>query len=137
MVNINLSDGEWKIMNLLWEKECTITELTNALQEETGWDKHIIITMLNRMEKKSAVSFKVNGRAKQYYSLVARNEVSIRETKGFLKKVYQGSIGMMVNAMVEDKALTQQDIAELYEILEQAQQEKDGSSGKGTVKKSK
>ena len=61
MVNVNLSDGEWKIMNLLWEKERTITELTNDLQEETGWDKHIIITMLNRMEKKGAVSYKTTG----------------------------------------------------------------------------
>lgn len=134
MVNVNLSDGEWKIMNLLWEKERTITELTNDLQEETGWDKHIIITMLNRMEKKGAVSYKTTGRAKQYYPLVARNEVSIRETKGFLKKVYQGSIGMMVNAMVEDKALSKEDIAQLYEILEQAQKNDGRSNDKNKAR---
>lgn len=122
MSNVNLSDGEWKIMNVLWErKSATITEMTAALQGETGWDKHIIITMLNRMEKKGAVSFQANGRAKQFYPLLSRNEVSIQEAKGFLNKVYRGSIGMMVNAMVEDKALTRQDIAELYEILEQAE----------------
>lgn len=122
MTNVNLSDGEWKIMNILWERErTTITELTAALQEETGWDKHIIITMLNRMVKKGAVSFQTNGRAKQFYPLLLRNEVSIRETKGFLNKVYRGSIGMMVNAMVEDKALSSSDIEELYKILEQAE----------------
>lgn len=122
MTNVNLSDGEWKIMNILWERErATITELTAALQEETGWDKHIIITMLNRMVKKGAVSFQVNGRAKQFYPLLLRNEVSLRETKGFLNKVYRGSIGMMVNAMVEDKALSPKDIEELYKILEQAE----------------
>lgn len=122
MANVNLSDGEWKIMNVLWEKEsATITELTALLQEETGWDKHIIITMLNRMEKKGAVSYHTIGRAKQFYPLLLKNEVSIRETKGFLNKVYRGSIGMMVNAMVEDRALSKEDIAELYEILEQAE----------------
>jgi len=122
MTNVNLSDGEWKIMNTLWEREAaTITELTAVLQGETGWDKHIIITMLNRMSKKGAVSWRTVGRAKQFYPVVSRNEVSIRETRGFLNKVYRGSIGMMVNAMVEDKALTQEDIAELYEILEQAE----------------
>lgn len=122
MINVNLSDGEWKIMNELWEKErATIKELTAALHEETGWDKHIIITMLNRMMKKGAVAFQMNGRAKQFYPTLLRNEVSIRETKGFLEKVYRGSIGMMVNAMIEDKALTKQDIAQLYQILEQAE----------------
>ena len=122
MTNVNLSDGEWKIMNVLWEREsATITELTAVLQEDTGWDKHIIITMLNRMVKKGAVAFRVNGRAKQFYPLLLRSEVSIRETKGFLNKVYRGSIGMMVNAMVADKALTKEDIEELYRILEEAE----------------
>ncbi|MCM1262208.1 MAG: BlaI/MecI/CopY family transcriptional regulator [Butyrivibrio sp.] len=122
MKNVNLSDGEWKIMNVLWEQgERTITELTAHLQGETGWDKHIIITMLGRLEKKGAVAFKVNGRAKQFYPLISRNEASIRETRGFLNKVYKGSIGMMVNAMVADEALSKEDIAQLYEILEQAE----------------
>ena len=71
---------------------------------------------------------------KQYYPLVARNEVSIRETKGFLKKVYQGSIGMMVNAMVEDKALSKEDIAQLYEILEQAQKNDGRSNDKNKAR---
>lgn len=122
MTNVNLSDGEWKIMTVLWEREsATITELTAFLQKDTGWDKHIIITMLNRMIKKGAVAFRISGRAKQFYPLLLRSEVSIRETKGFLDKVYRGSIGMMVNAMVADKALTKEDIEELYRILEQAE----------------
>lgn len=131
MTNVNLSDGEWKIMNVLWEKgAATITELTADLQGKTGWDKHIIITMLNRMTKKGAVSYKIVGRAKQFYPIVSRNEVSIRETRGFLDKVYRGSIGMMVNAMVEDRALTQEDIAELYKILEQAEKAETEKKGR-------
>lgn len=119
---VNLSDGEWKIMNKLWESGGnTITELTALLQEETGWDKHIIITMLNRMEKKEAVAHKQGSRAKIFYPLVSREEVSMRETRGFLEKVYRGSLGLMVNAMVEEQALSDAEIQELYAILEQAQ----------------
>lgn len=123
---VNLSDGEWKIMNRLWESEgSTITELTASLQHETGWDKHIIITMLNRMEKKEAIAHRKEGRAKVFYPIVPRGEVSMQETLGFLKKVYKGSLGMMVNAMVEDKALTREEIQELYDILEQAKGKRD------------
>lgn len=117
---VNLSDGEWKIMNRLWEQESTITELKNMLQQETGWDKHIIITMLSRMEKKGAITHRDGGRAKVFYPLVSREEVSMQETRGFLQKVYRGSLGMMVNAMVEDQALSEEEIQELYDILEQA-----------------
>lgn len=121
---VNLSDGEWKIMNRLWECEGTITELKNALQAETGWDKHIIITMLSRMEKKGAVAHREGGRAKVFYPLVTRKEVSMQETRGFLQKIYRGSLGMMVNAMVEDQALTEEDIRELSAILEQGKRQR-------------
>lgn len=122
---VSLSDGEWKIMNLLWERESTITELKNDLRGETGWDKHIIITMLSRMEKKGAVAHRDGGRAKVFYPLVTREEVSMQETRGFLQKVYRGSLGMMVNAMVEDQALTEEEIRELSDILEQAKRKKE------------
>lgn len=122
---VSLSDGEWKIMNRLWEQESTITELKNMLYEETGWDKHIIITMLSRMEKKDAIAHRDGGRAKVFYPLVSREEVSMQETRGFLQKVYRGSLGMMVNAMVEDQALSEEDIQELYDILRQAKAQRD------------
>lgn len=121
---VSLSDGEWKIMNQLWECESTITELKNGLSAETGWDKHIIITMLSRMEKKGAVAHRDGGRAKVFYPLVEKGEVSMQETRGFLQKVYRGSLGMMVNAMVEDQALSDEEIKELADILEQAKRKK-------------
>ena len=124
MGKVSLSDGEWKIMNSLWESgESTITELTASLEKETGWDKHIIITMLGRMEKKEAVAHRQGGRAKVFYPLVSREEVSMQETRGFLQKVYRGSLGMMVNAMVAEQALSKQEIQELYDILEQARKQ--------------
>lgn len=128
---VSLSDGEWKIMNQLWEHESTITELKNELGKETGWDKHIVITMLSRMEKKGAVAHRDGERAKIFYPLVTREEVSMQETRGFLQKVYRGSLGMMVNAMVEDQALSEEEIQELYGILEQARIKKRESNERG------
>ncbi|MDE6406195.1 MAG: BlaI/MecI/CopY family transcriptional regulator [Lachnospiraceae bacterium] len=131
---VSLSDGEWKIMNLLWERESTITELKNELRKETGWDKHIVITMLSRMEKKGAVAHRDGGRAKIFYPLVTREEVSMQETRGFLQKVYRGSLGMMVNAMVEDHALSEEEIQELYGILVQAKKRNGGCDARGEKK---
>ena len=88
MTNVNLSDGEWKIMNVLWEREsATITELTAILQGETGWDKHIIITMLNRMLKKGAVSLRVADKAltkediAELYEILEQAEKAEKEGK--------------------------------------------------------
>ena len=119
MKQISLSDNEWKLMGRLWERSPrTITELTADLREETGWSKNTIITMLSRLEAKGAGRHEEGARAKAYYPAVDRETAARAETESFLGKVYGGSLGLLVSAMVESRALTEEDLAELSAILE-------------------
>ena len=44
-MSVNLSDSEWKLMNRLWQSAPrTITELTAAVKDETGWSKNTVTT---------------------------------------------------------------------------------------------
>ena len=118
-----LSNGEWALMKVLWEASPrTITQLTAALKDSIGWDKHTIIPTLSRLEAKGAVTYRHNGRAKEYYPLLRQSDASRAETKRFLEKVYNGSLGVMVHAMVDSHALSQEDIQELSAILEKAKE---------------
>ena len=119
MKQISLSDNEWKLMGRLWERSPrTIMELTADLREETGWSKNTIITMFSRLEAKGAVRHEEGVRAKAYYPAVDRETAARAETESFLGKVYGGSLGLLVSAMVESRALTEEDLAELSAILE-------------------
>ena len=119
MKQISLSDNEWKLMGRLWERSPrTITELTADLREETGWSKNTIITMLSRLEAKGAVRHEEGARAKAYYPAVDRETAALAGTESLLGKVYGGSLGLLVSAMVESRALTEEDLAELSAILE-------------------
>lgn len=123
-MNIHLSDGEWKLMDYLWEDSpATITQLTHALEQDTGWSKHTIITMLARLEAKGAVTHHEEGRAKAYVPLLPRQQAEKTATRHFLDKVYGGSLGLMMSALVDSRALTQKDMDELSAILEQAKEE--------------
>ena len=120
-MKITLSDGEWKLMNRLWDDAPrTITELVAALREETGWSKNTVITMLCRLEAKGAVRHEEGQRAKLYYPVTDREDAARTETESFLDKVYGGSLGLMMSAMVDSRRLTPEDIAELSAILEKA-----------------
>ena len=120
-MKIDLSNSEWKLMNRLWQTSpMTITELTAALKEETGWSKNTVITMLSRLESKGAVRYEEGSRAKRYFPAVAREDAAMAETENFLSKVYGGRLGLMMSAMVDSQALTEDDIAELAAILERA-----------------
>ena len=118
---INLSDSEWKLMTRLWERNpITIRELTAALRTETGWTKNTVITMLSRLEAKGAVVCEQGERAKRYSPALEKQDAARAETENLWGKVYGGSLGMMMSAMVESRGLTEQDIAELSAILEKA-----------------
>lgn len=120
-MKINLSDSEWKLMNRLWDQPpMTIMELTTALRDDTGWTKNTVITMLSRLEAKGAVRHEEGVRAKQYYPCLVREDAAQAETESFLGKVYGGSLGLMMSALVDSRRLTEADIAELSAILEKA-----------------
>ena len=123
MEETKLSSSEWKIMSLLWENEpLTIMQITAALNDETGWSKHTVITLLKRMEEKKAVSFEQIGNAKHFFTIIKREDVAVAETQSFLERIYRGSIGMLVNSMIDQNALSKEDIDELYDILKKAEE---------------
>lgn len=118
---ISLSAGEWKLMKQLWtHSPMTIMELTAAMREETNWTRNTVITMLSRLETKGAVRYEQGERAKMYYPVLEQRDAARTETESFLDKVYGGSLGLMMSAMVESRGLTETDIAELSAILERA-----------------
>ena len=123
-MKVNLSDAEWKLMNPLWDRAPrTIMELTALVREDTGWSKSTVITMLSRLEAKGAVRHEDGLRAKQYYPLIRREDTARAETESFLSRVYGGSLGLMMSAMVDSHALTEEDIAQLSAILDKAKED--------------
>ncbi len=119
---VKLSEAEWKVMDVLWEEAPkTIMQLTRRFQETTGWTKHTVMTFLKRMEEKGAIYHEEGERAKLYFPKIDRQEAALQETEEFLEKVFGGRMGLMLNTMVERKALSGEEISELYEILRRAE----------------
>lgn len=120
---ISLTNSEWYVLDCLWTRSpMTVMELVSALEERLGWAKSTTITTLRRMEDKGLVSCTLEGRTRRYSPQVERKQAAILETRSFLDKVYQGSVGLMVSAMAQDKALSKEEIDALYEILRQAEE---------------
>lgn len=92
-----ITESEWKILQQLWTNEpMTITRLTKAFEQETGWTKHTIISFLNRMEEKDLVFYQEDGRARQYYTLIDRDMALMQEAELFLQKT--ASMGALDSA---------------------------------------
>lgn len=122
MEDNKLTASEWNILNCLWEHSPkTVMQLSGELEQTVGWARSTTITILHRMEAKGLVRRQQAGRGKAYVPLVERDQAAIAETHSFLDRVYQGSVGMMMSAMARRQELTQEDLAELRKILEEAE----------------
>ncbi len=121
MAKTVLSDGEWRIMNLLWaHAPQRVPELTEALAGETGWSRATVNMMLQRLEEKGAVRMESLGRSKVYYPLLSQADARQRETARFLDRLYGGSLGLMVASLAGQQRLSQEDIRALRAILDEA-----------------
>lgn len=124
MEPLTLTNSEWYVLDSLWERSpMTVMELVSALHEKVGWAKSTTITTLRRMEDKGLVTVEVHGRTKYYTPALERDKAVRRETRSFLDRVYQGSVGLMVSAMASEKALSQEEIDALYAILKEAEKQ--------------
>ena len=127
MARMVLSDGEWRIMNLLWkDAPLRVPEITERLRTETGWSRATVNMMLARLEEKGAVKSEAVGRSKEFRPLLTQEEARGRETARFLDRLYEGSLGLMVSSLAGQKGLSRDEIRELYAILEKAEKEKEG-----------
>ena len=118
-----LSASEWQVMQQLWKRPHTLMELVAVLEKSVGWSKSTVATMVRRMEEKGIISYTEQGRTKVFSPTISREDVAARETNSLLRRAYNGSIGMLVNAMAQRNDLTKADIEELYEILRKAEED--------------
>ncbi len=122
MKDIHVTDSEWYVLDCLWQQSPqTAMELVEALSRRVGWAKSTTLTTLRRMEAKGLLAGETVGRSRRYTPLVDRETATVRETSGFLDRVYRGSVGQMVSTMARRQGLTEEDLAELRAILAQAE----------------
>ena len=121
-----LTGGEWSVLDCLWEESPqTVMQLVARLGEKVGWAKSTTITTLRRMEDKGLVHCEIVDRAKSYTPAVEQEQAVMSETRSFLDRVYRGSVGLMMSAMAQRQELSSEEIAELREILNRAEEGRD------------
>ncbi len=120
MEKLSLSDGEWKLMNLLWdESPLTIGTMVNALRDDTAWTKATVNIMLGRLADKGAVRVDDSGRAKKFYPLISRDDAVRQEARNTLARIRTGGLGLLVSTMARDCDLTDEEIDDLYRVLKE------------------
>ncbi|MBA4495401.1 penicillinase repressor BlaI [Paenactinomyces guangxiensis] len=114
----SISEAEWEVMKVLWEKAPqTANEVILSLQERTNWKPKTVRTLLDRLVQKKVVGVNQNQKVYTFFPLYSQDECQHAEAQSFLKRIYGGTLKSMLVQFIQGDSLTDEDIKELRSIL--------------------
>lgn len=115
----NLGEAELEIMQVIWNSETPVTSsyILKELQGSRKWQLSTLMTSLSRLSDKGFVICDRSTGSNLYSPIVSENDYKTRESRNFLKRLYNNSIQNMVAALYGDKVLKDSDMAELRDYL--------------------
>ncbi len=118
--SVAITEAEWDVMELLWEKAPrTSQEIVALLEEGRGWKRATVVTLLSRLTAKGALATEPQGNRFLYTPLVQRSACVAEKTQSLLNRLFGGALRPLVAHCAEHHALTKKDIAELKALLDE------------------
>ena len=122
MANLpRISETEWEIMRVVWAASpVTAADIIDQLLKgDPTWHPVTAKTLLNRLVKKGALGYDLDGRAYVYRPLVRERDCVNAASSSFLDRVFEGSLQTMVAHFVEHRKLSPKQVKELRKVLDE------------------
>ena len=115
----SISDAEWDVISVLWDSPAAMTanDVVERLANHKAWSPRTVKTLLNRLVKKRAVDYQIDGKRYLYRPAVAREQCVRAESRSFLSRVFGGAAGPMLVHFVTHANLSSEELKELERAL--------------------
>lgn len=117
--DLRLGAGELELLEVLWRLgSVTIAEAQAGLDREQGYTT--VQTRLERLVAKG-VAAKSKNRPAKYSAAVSREEISRDDLKTLVRRVTQGSVVPLIAHLVNDRALTSDEVQQIRDLIAEAE----------------
>ncbi|CAN5549237.1 BlaI/MecI/CopY family transcriptional regulator [soil metagenome] len=114
-----ISDAEWQVMRIIWNrKTATAAEVIAGLSETSGWTHRTIRTLLARLVEKGALATESDGHRYLYRPLLSRGKCIRRECQTFVNKVFGGDAAELLAHFARSAAMSPAQVEELKRMLD-------------------
>lgn len=115
-MEIKLTARELDVMNALWDRgPSTVAEVRRALEDELAYTT--VLTVLRILEDKGYVGHETEGRAHRYAPLVERTAARDSALRRLTRRLFSGSPELLLTRLVEDEAITDEDLRRMRDLL--------------------
>jgi predicted transcriptional regulator len=116
-----LTDGEHRIMEVLWRKgSATVAEVAAELEGEDGSAYTTVLTMMRIMCDKGYLDCRKDSRAHVFVPKVDRDVAARKAVRQLLGKFFAGSPGELVLSFLRDEDLSAKELDELKQRILQS-----------------
>lgn len=109
-------ESEYRFCEILWEHEpVASSELVRLCNEKLEWKKSTTYTVIRRLAERGVLK----SENAIVTSLVSKEDVQSAESEEVVKKTFSGSLPSFVAAFTSRKKLTQKEIQEIMQIIDE------------------
>lgn len=121
-----LGQAELEIMQVIWAsgEACSSAFILSRLKDSLGWKLPTLMTSLARLVDKGYLNCDKSGRVNMYYPLVSERDYKTQASSSFLRRMYNNSLREMISTLYNGSALSEHDITELREFLDDMENKK-------------
>jgi BlaI family penicillinase repressor len=116
---VELTEGEWEIMKVVWEKEpCAAGDVQEELAQTRNWAYSTVKTLMDRMTDKGLLKIEKIRNLQLFRSRIDRVEARRGEFRKMLKRAFDGALTPMMQFLIEHEGLSKQQASELRKLIE-------------------
>src|SRR5450631_3458080 len=98
-----ISEAEWIVMEVVWRKNpVTALEVVQQLADHKQWQDQTIRTMLRRLIRKKALTYKAQGNVYYYAPAVSREQCVRGESQSLLERVFGGTAQSLLVQLMQE-----------------------------------
>lgn len=116
-----LPDAEFDVMKVVWANEPPIT--ANIIMEHLGnkrkWKAPTAISLLLRLVERGFLRTEKNGKEREYYPLVTKDDYLKFETQNFLEIYHENSFASFVSTLNDNADISKKDIEAIIKIVKE------------------
>ena len=117
-----LTAKEEEIMSFFWDRGALFVKQIHECYPEPRPHYNTLSTIVRGLEEKGFVGYTAYGNTHQYYALVTQEEYRRHTLKNVVSRYFDNSYRHAVSALIEEEALTIDELKELIHKVEQQNQ---------------
>ncbi len=119
----SITENEWLLMRIVWDRgSCTAADFVSGMASVKDITARTIRVMINRLVKKGVLEYEVdehNSTVHHYRARFSEEECIREKSRNFKNAYFSGDGNLMLATMVKQEHLSEREVQELIDLLEQ------------------